>query len=103
MIDASPCGDLTFLVTEFGKPFTPNGFGNRMRKWCDDAGLPECSAHGLRKAAATRLAELGKSEEEIKAVTGHQTSKEVARYTKAARQKVPAARALGVPLPQAKP
>lgn len=94
IIDASPCGDLTFLVTEFKKPFTSNGFGNRMRKWCNEAGLPECSAHGLRKATSARLAELGCSEEEIKAVTGHQTSKEVTRYTKAARQKVLAERAM---------
>jgi integrase len=48
----------------------------------------ECSAHGLRKAAATRLAEAGASELEIGAITGHQTSREVSRYTKAASQKV---------------
>jgi integrase len=95
IIDASPCGDLTFLVTEFGKGFTANGFGNRMRKWCDEAGLPLCSAHGLRKAAAARLAELGCSEEEIKAVTGHRTSKEVSRYTRGARQSVLAESAMG--------
>jgi len=95
IIDASPCGDLTFLVTEFGKGFTANGFGNRMRKWCDEAGLPLCSAHGLRKAAAARLAELGCTEEEIKAVTGHRTSKEVSRYTRGARQSVLAERAMG--------
>jgi integrase len=94
VIDQTPCGELTFLVNAFGRPFSRAGFGNRMRKWCDAAGLPHCSAHGLRKAAATRLAELGCSEEEIKAVTGHQTSKEVSRYTKAARQKVLAGRAL---------
>ena len=38
ILDASPCGDLTFLVTEFGKGFTANGFGNRFRRWCDEAG-----------------------------------------------------------------
>jgi len=57
IIDASPVGDLTFLVTAFNKPFTANGFGNRFRKWCDEANLPQCSAHGLRKVAATRMAE----------------------------------------------
>ena len=50
-----------------------------------------CTAHGLRKAAAARLAELGAGENEIMAVTGHSTSKEVVRYTRAARQKVLAA------------
>ena len=29
IIDASPCGHLTFLVTEFGKPFTAKGFGSK--------------------------------------------------------------------------
>ncbi|WP_274627589.1 tyrosine-type recombinase/integrase [Arvimicrobium flavum] len=98
IIDASPTGDLNFLVTEFKKPFTANGFGNWFRDRCDEAGLRHCSAHGLRKAAAARLADQGKSEHEIMAITGHQTSKEVTRYTKAARQKVLAARAFGVPI-----
>lgn len=88
IIERSPTGDLTFLVTEFGRPFTSNGFGNRFRKWCDEAGLPQCSAHGLRKAAASRLAELGCTELEIMSVTGHSTSKEVERYTRAARRRV---------------
>ncbi len=88
IIDASPCGDLTFLVTEFNKPFTSNGFGNWFRKRCDEAGLPQCSAHGIRKAAASRLADNGATERQIMSVTGHQTSKEVDRYTKAARQRV---------------
>ena len=93
-IDASKCGADTFLITEFGKPFTSNGFGNRFRKWCDDAGLSHCSAHGLRKAAATRLAEMGCSAHEIMAITGHTTLKEVARYTAAVSQKTMAASAM---------
>ena len=48
---------LTFLGTEYGKPYTPAGFGNAMRDWCDQANLRHCSAHGLRKACATALAE----------------------------------------------
>ncbi len=94
VIDQTPTGDLTFLVTAFNRPFTSNGFGNRFRKWCDDAGLPQCSVHGLRKAAAARLAELGCTEQEIMAITGHRTSKEVTRYTRAASQKTRAESAL---------
>lgn len=94
IIDASTRGDLTFLVTRFGRAFTSAGFGNKFRMWCDEAGLKQCSAHGLRKAAAVRLAELGASEHEIMAVTGHRTSKEVTRYTWAARQKILAGRAM---------
>jgi integrase len=88
IIDASKPGSMTFLISELGRPFSANGFGNRFRKWCNEAGLPsECTSHGLRKAAAARLAEAGATELEIGAITGHQTSKEIARYTKAASQK----------------
>jgi integrase len=93
-IDATPTGDLAFLATDLGKPFTSNGFGNRFRKWCDEAGLKNCSVHGLRKAAAARLAELGCTEQEIMAITGHRTSKEVTRYTRAASQRTRAESAL---------
>lgn len=94
IIEQTTTGDLTFLVTAFKRPFTSNGFGNRFRKWCDEAGLKECSVHGLRKAAAARLAELGCTEQEIMAITGHRTSKEVTRYTRAASQKTRAESAL---------
>jgi integrase len=90
----TPLGTDTYLVTEFGNPFTVAGFGNRFRKWCDEAGLPHCSAHGLRKAGSARLAELEASDREIMAITGHQTAKEVDRYTKGARQKKLAASAM---------
>lgn len=94
IIEATPCGAETFLVTAYGKPFTANGFGSKVRAWCDEAVLPNCSIHGLRKAAAARLAELGRSEHEIMAITGHKTSKEVIRYTRAASQKIRARNAM---------
>jgi len=53
IIDAPKTGQLVFLATQFGKPFTSNGFGSRFRKWCDAAGLKDCSPHGLCKADAT--------------------------------------------------
>jgi integrase len=87
IIDATPSEHLTFLTTQFGKPFTVAGFGKWFRKHCDDAGLPHCSAHGLRKAAARRLAEAGCTAHEIAAITGHASLREVERYTKAAEQK----------------
>ncbi len=76
----------TFLTTEFGKPFTPAGFGNWFRDRCNEANLPQCSAHGLRKAAARRMAEGGMSGDIIKAVTGHTDLKQVSVYTAAANQ-----------------
>lgn len=87
IIDATPSGHLTFLITEYGKPFTTGGFGNRFKDWCRQANLPHCSCHGLRSAAATRLANRGASDFEIMAITGHKTLAEVERYTKAANMK----------------
>jgi integrase len=86
VIEVTPSGHLTFLVTAFSKPFSAAGFGNKFRTWCEEAGLPKLTAHGLRKAAATRLAEAGASPHEIMAVTGHQSLEEVERYTRAARR-----------------
>ncbi|WP_375403452.1 tyrosine-type recombinase/integrase [uncultured Sphingomonas sp.] len=85
---ATPSGGMVFLLSEHGKPFSRKGFGNKVRQWCDEAGLPKCSAHGLRKAAARRFAEAGCSNQEIKSWTGHTTDTEVARYTAAASQEM---------------
>jgi integrase len=87
IIAESAAGQMTFLTTEFGKPFTAAGFGNWFREQCDMANLRHCSAHGLRKAAARRLAEAGCTEHEIAAITGHASLREIARYTKAVDQK----------------
>jgi integrase len=85
-IMATRSGGLVFLMSEHGRPFSRKGFGNKMRQWCDEAELPHCSAHGLRKAAARRFAEAGCSNQQIKAWTGHTTDSEVARYTAAVDQ-----------------
>jgi integrase len=93
---ARPSNHLTFLVTRDGAPFTAAGFTNWFRLSCNAAGLPKgCSPHGLRKAAARRLAEAGCSANEIAAVTGHKTLSEVARYTRAADQERLAETAIG--------
>jgi integrase len=86
-IEHIPRGQKTFIVTSTGKPYTAAGFGNWFRERCNEAGLYHCSSHGLRKAAARRLAEAGNSANYIAAVTGHQSLKEVERYTRAADQK----------------
>jgi integrase len=87
ILNATSSGHLTFLTTAFGKPFTAAGFGNWFRDQCNAAGLPHCTFHGLRKAAARRLAENGCTSHEIAAITGHATLKEIERYTKAASRK----------------
>lgn len=86
-IDASPCGDLTFLTTRFGRPFTVNGLGNKMREWCDQAGLPDCTMHGLRKAGATIAAENGATDEQLMAIFGWTTKSQSTHYTKRANRR----------------
>jgi integrase/recombinase XerD len=84
-IAAGPCGEETFLETQYGEPFTPNGFGNWFRQQCVAAGVPG-RAHGLRKAIAARLAESQATPHEVMSVTGHKTLEEVERYARAARK-----------------
>lgn len=94
-IDALPAAPIRFLVTTaFGKPFTDAGLGNRMRKWCDEAGLPHCSIHGLRKAISRQLAETGATDAEGMAVTGHKKDTTFAYYRKGADRVALAAKAM---------
>jgi integrase len=83
------------IVIAFGKPFTGKGFQNHVKDACRAASPDHCSAHGLRKAAARRLADAGCSTHEIASITGHATLAEVSRYTKAADQQRLARSALG--------
>lgn len=87
IIDQSPTGDLTFLVNDLGRPFTAAGFGNKFRQWCDEAGLPHCSAHGLRKAGAAIAAQNGATPHQLMSVFGWMSLKQAELYTRAAQQK----------------
>ncbi len=90
LIDAlrqTKTGDFTYLVTEYGRPFTVNGLGNRMREWCDTAGLPQCSSHGLRKAAAVIFAESGASAPEMCAVFGWSKLETAETYIRKAQKR----------------
>ncbi len=87
-IEATPTGETTFLVTQHGKPFAPAGFGNWFRDRCNEAGLPHCSIHGLRKALTRRGADLGLSQQQLKALGQWSGDSEVAVYAADADQKV---------------
>jgi len=87
IIDYSPCGSLTFLQTEYGKAFTPAGFGNWFRDRCDEAGLPMRTAHGLKKAGATIAAENGATTRQLMAMFDWTTVDMAEVYTRAAERK----------------
>jgi len=82
-IDDSPCGDLTYLVTEFGKGFTDNGFGNWFRDRCIEVGVPG-RAHGLRKAGATIAASNRASSHTLMSIFEWDTLKQAEIYTREA-------------------
>ena len=87
VLAAAPRKHISILTTEYGRPFSVKGFGQFMSGAIRKAGLPaRCKAHGLRKAAARRLAEIGCSTHEIMSLTGHKTISEVERYTRAVEQ-----------------
>jgi len=75
----------TYLVTEYGKPFTGDGFGNWFAERCKEANVPG-RAHGLRKAIARRAAELEATQAMLKAIGGWEQDSEVATYTKGVDQ-----------------
>lgn len=78
-----PAGQLTFLLTEYGKPYTAAGFTGTFSEWREAAGIAGgLSPHGLRKAACRRLAEAGCSASLIQSISGHRTLAEVERYTR---------------------
>lgn len=87
IIDATPSTHMTYFVTSFGKPFSVPGFGNKFREWCDQAGLPHCAAHGIRKYDATTAAENGATEHQLMGMFGWDDPKQAATYTRKARQK----------------
>jgi integrase len=76
VLDSTPTENMTFLVTRNGKPFHPDAFSHWFKRKCREAGLPaRAAAHGLRKAACRRLAELGCSASVIASISGHSTGR----------------------------
>lgn len=83
IIEATPTGDMHFLVTSFGKPFSTPGFGN----WFGDAARQaniEKNTHGVRKFAATTAANGGATAHELMSQFGWANSKQAEVYTKGA-------------------
>ncbi len=83
----APRDHVTILNTEYGQPFTVDGFSGFMRDAITDAGLPlACQPHGLRHAAGRRLAEAGCTSKHIMSILGHKTMSEAEKYVSAANQ-----------------
>lgn len=74
--------NLTWILTSNGKPRSVKGLSQFIAKAARDADLVRCTAHGLRKARATKLAQNGWTPHRIGAWTGHESLAEVAHYTR---------------------
>lgn len=67
------------------EPYRVTSFGNWFRDRCREASVPG-SIHGLRKAGATRLADVGASDWEIASYLAHTDTTQASVYTKAANR-----------------
>jgi integrase len=85
-IDATPSGQLAYLVTPAGKPYSPEVFGNWFRHRCREAELVDRSAHGLRKLGAQRCAENGATEYQLTALFGWDNARTAAVYVRKANR-----------------
>lgn len=95
IIAATHIGDLALIATARGTPMVKEGFGNWFRGACKAAGVPG-SAHGLRKAGATRAANNGATEAQLRAIFGWgERSKEPAYYARTADRMRLAREAMG--------
>lgn len=79
--------DSRILVPPRAKAWQPNHLSDELKRVLEKAGLPGLSVHGLRKLAATRLAEAGCSTHEINSILGWRTLAMAALYTRSAEQK----------------
>jgi integrase len=85
-LKAGPTGDLAFIVGERGRPMVKESFGTWFREACLTAGVPG-SAHGLRKAGATRAANNGATVAQLEAIFGWSGGKMASLYTRTADRK----------------
>lgn len=86
-LELVPRDQMLFITHDRGLPYTPESLGNWFKDQCVAAGLPQCSAHGVRKSTAAKMAEGGATENEIMAFLAHSSPKEAATYTKKADRK----------------
>lgn len=78
---------LTILTNKWGRPMVPKNVSNELPRSLVKLGLPPgLNVHGLRKLAATELAQAGCSTHEIAAITGHKTLAMVQLYTDSVSQ-----------------
>lgn len=87
-IDSVPDGQMLYLESMWGKPYSIKGFSNKFKRWCKQAGLPDkATRHGVRKTAAESCAERGATENQMMAIFGWTKSETAQLYLRKARRR----------------
>ena len=87
MQSALPRDNMTFLLSEAGKPFeSDKALSQRVAKWFRQAGVKGITAHSVRKWRATKMAEAGATEYQLMASFGWRDPKEARPYVQAANR-----------------
>jgi integrase len=100
VLDASQIGDLTYLVSKRGAPYSASRIGAVIKGWCREAGLPHCTAHGLRKAGATIAAENGATSFQLMSIFGWEDAQQAVGYTRKMERQKMAAKAMHLLVPK---
>jgi integrase len=93
-IAAGPTGELAIISSKKGQPIRKEVLGNLFKEACRSAGIRK-SAHGIRKAAATRAANNGATVATLEAIFGWEGGQMAALYTRAADRRALAAEHMG--------
>jgi len=101
--EAMADGRETFIAGESGKPYAAESLGNMMQRWFAECGLPHCSAHGIRKYAATNFANHGVSAHQLMAIFGWKKISQAEVYTKKVDRRKLAREAGGMVSPRTAP
>jgi len=78
---------LLYLTTRAGKQFADAHLSSWFSARCKEAGLDRLSAHGIRKFGATRAAEAGATDWQLRAMFGWEASKQAELYTRKANRR----------------
>lgn len=88
LLECLPRDRMLWIVTQTGAPRSVKGLSQWLSASAKQAGLPDdCTAHGLRKYRAARLAEIGATPHQIGAWIGDVSLGMVSHYTRAADRK----------------
>lgn len=93
-ITAGPTGELAIISSKKGQPIRKEVLGNLFKEACRAAGIHK-SAHGIRKAAATRAANNGATVATLEAIFGWEGGQMASLYTRAADRRALAAEHMG--------